>query len=525
MLRRLHHPGSSREVTAASNRGRIFIVEISPKTRIDALLSCYPFLLEFFLAKSPKYKLLKNPVSRKTVGKVASLAQVASIGDLDLDQLLLEIAAEIRVKTGEEVTAVRPDAETAAAGSDSDTRQEAPEDREARQEILKDIIRDLHDGEDMDILKQRFKDLIKDVDASEIAVMEQGLIAEGMPESEIKRLCDVHVGVFQESLEAKPAPKVPKGHPVYTYTLENRAAENITREIALLLDKAGAMDEDEFFRQNQAGLESLMTRLADINLHYLRKENQLFPILEQYEIIGPSQVMWALHDDIRDAIRTAREELAASKGHEAINTIKYLIKSIDDMVYKEENILFPMALETLSDSDWQKVAKGEGEIGFAWIETGETGVSEAAAGPAFPASAGEPGVLELSTGQLTPQQVNLLLTHLPVEVSFVDENDEVRYYSQVEHKIFPRSPGVIGRRVQNCHPSASLDKVQKIIDEFRSGSKDVADFWIEMKGRFIYIRYFAIRDDSGTYKGTLEVVQDVTGIRALTGQQTLLDWE
>lgn len=511
-------------------------MEISPKTRIDALLSCYPFLLEFFLGKSPKYRLLKNPVSRKTVGKVASLAQVASIGDQDLDQLLLEITAEIRLKTGEDVTTVRADAEAVAAGSDSDARKvtagndsdarkEAPEDREARQEILKSIIRDLHDGEDMDILKQRFKDLIKDVDASEIAAMEQGLIAEGMPESEIKRLCDVHVGVFQESLEAQPAPKVPKGHPVYTYTLENRAAENITREIALLLDKAGAKDEDEFFRQDQTGLESLITRLADINLHYLRKENQLFPILEQYEITGPSQVMWALHDDIRDAIRIAREELAASKGHEAINTIKYLIKSIDDMVYKEENILFPMALETLSDSDWQKVAKGEGEIGFAWIDPGEAGVSEAAGGPAFPGAAGAPDMLELSTGQLTPQQVNLLLTHLPVEVSFVDENDEVRYYSQVEHKIFPRSPGVIGRRVQNCHPSASLDKVQKIIDEFRSGSKDVADFWIEMKGRFIYIRYFAVRDDSGTYKGTLEVVQDVTEIRGLTGQQRLLDWE
>lgn len=513
----------------------MFIVEISRKTRIETLLSTYPFLLEFFLAKSPKYRLLKNPVSRKTVGKVASLAQVASIGDLDLDQLLLDISEEIREKTGEEVTVVRGDAETVAAGNKSNARREAPDDRkarqeasddrEARQEILKSIIRDLHDGEDMELLKQRFKDLIKDVDASEIAAMEQGLIAEGMPESEIKRLCDVHVGVFQESLEAQPAPRVPPGHPVYTFTLENRAVEEITREISELLDTAGSLDEDEFFRQNQAELEKLMTRLADIDLHYLRKENQLFPILEQHEITGPSQVMWALHDDIRDALRTAREELAASKGHEALNTIRYLVKSIEDMVYKEEHILFPMALETLSDSDWQTVAKGESEIGFAWIEPQQPMSAETAAGPALNKTENGVQLLDLATGRLTPEQVNMLFLHLPVELNFVDENDEVRYYSQVEHKIFPRSPGVIGRKVQNCHPRASLDKVQKILDAFRDGSRDVADFWIEMKGRFIYIRYFAVRDAGGTYRGTLEVVQDVTEIRGLTGQRRLLDWE
>jgi DUF438 domain-containing protein len=235
--------------------------------------------------------------------------------------------------------------------------------------------------------------------------------------------------------------------------------------------------------------------------------------------------MWALHDDIRDAIRTARGELAASQGHEAMNTVRYAIKSIVDMVYKEENILFPMAMETLSDADWQKVGQGESEIGYAWIVPEQGRTAAEAAGPALNKSAGGPDLLDLATGQLTPEQVNLMLTHLPVEISFVDENDEVRYYSQVEHKIFPRSPGVIGRRVQNCHPPASLDKVQKILDEFKSGKKDVADFWIEKNGRFIYIRYFAVRDAGGTYKGTLEVVQDATVIRGLTGQQRLLDWE
>ncbi len=479
-------------------------MELSPKTKIDDLLSSYPFLLEFFLGKSPKFKLLQSAFSRKTIGKVATLAQVASIGGLNLDQFLLDIAAEIREKTGEAV---------------------APEDRKARQEILKGIIMDLHNGEDMEILKQRFHDLVKDIAPSEIAAMEQGLIEEGMPESEIKRLCDVHVKVFQESLESQAAPRTPPGHPVHTFMLENRAAAEITREIGQILDKPGDLGEEEFFRLHRGELEQLMERLADIDLHYLRKENQLFPLLEEYEITGPSQVMWALHDDIRDAIKTARSELATSRGHEALNTIKYAIKSIDDMIYKEENILFPMAMETLTDADWQKVGQGENEIGYAWIVAEQGGAAEETVSPVLKKSAQGSVTLDLATGQLTPEQVNLILTHLPVEISFVDENDELRYYSQVKHKIFPRSPGVIGRKVQNCHPPASLDKVQRILDEFRSGRKDIADFWIEKKDRFIYIRYFAVRDDNQTYRGTLEVAQDATALRGLTGQQRLLDWE
>ncbi|MHB8860082.1 MAG: DUF438 domain-containing protein [Thermoleophilia bacterium] len=514
-------------------------MELGPKTKIDDLLSGYPFLLEFFLAKSPRYKLLQNPVSRKTIGKVASLAQVASMGGLPIDQLLSEIAAEIRKNTGEEVTAGQGnDDEEAPAGRDEfGIRGAEPDDRAARQEILKGIIMDLHNGEDMEILKQRFHDLVKDIDPSEIAAMEQGLIEEGMPESEIKRLCDVHVEVFRESLASQAALATPPGHPVHTFMLENRAAEEITREMARVLDKAGGLGEEEFFRQYRDELEQLMERLADIDLHYLRKENQLFPLLEGYKITGPSQVMWALHDDIRDAIKTARGELAASREHEVINTLRYVIKSINDMIYKEENILFPMAMETLSEADWQKVGQGESEIGYAWIVPEQGVAIEETISPVFKKSAGGPTsaggltsaggsvFLDLATGQLTPEQVNLILTHLPVEISFVDENDEVRYYSQVRHKIFPRSPGVIGRRVQNCHPPASLDKVQKILNEFRSGKKDVADFWIEKEDRFIYIRYFAVRDDSGAYRGTLEVVQDATAVRGLTGQQRLLDWE
>jgi len=346
-----------------------------------------------------------------------------------------------------------------------------------------------------------------------------------MPESEVKRLCDVHVEVFKESLEVQPAPDTPPGHPINTYMLENRATEKIVKEITGVVDKTATIAPDDFSRQYRAELEKLIDRLAEIDLHYLRKENQLFPILEEFNIQGPSQVMWALHDDIREAIKTARAELAASKFPDAINTIRYATQSILDMIYKEEHILFPMALETLSEAKWQKVREGEEEIGYAWIGPVPEWPGAAAPGTSRSSEAALPEALELTTGQLTPEQVDLMLLHLPVEISFVDEKDEVRYYTQVEHKIFPRSPGVIGRKVQNCHPRSSLDKVQRILDDFRSGKQRSAHFWIEMKDRLIYISYFAVRDAGGAYRGTIETVQDVTEIRGLTGQKRLLDWD
>ncbi|MBE0429835.1 MAG: DUF438 domain-containing protein [Thermoleophilia bacterium] len=503
-------------------------MRLSPATKIDDLLNRYPFLLDFFLKQSPKFRLLENPLARKTVGKVATLAQVAAIGRLDSRRLMEGVAKEIRDNTGEEAHIVLEGAgeEGPPAGEPGPSTEAAMRDdeRQARQDVLKGIIKDLHRGEDMAVLKQRFRDLVKDVDPSEIAMMEQALIDDGMPESEIKRLCDVHVEVFKESLGKQEVVRAPLGHPVHTFMLENRRAEEIMREIDLILDKLRDAEDEELLERHRKDLLDHVERMSRIDLHYLRKENQLFPLLEEHEIKGPSQVMWAIHDDIRSTLKTAGAELEAFRAREALTTIQYAMKSIADMIYKEENILFPMAMETLSDAEWQKVARGEEEVGYAWIQPeGKWAPEESPAVPA--ASAAGAVTLNLDTGQLSPDQVNLVLQHLPVELSFVDENDEVRYYSHVQDKIFPRSPGVIGRKVQNCHPAKSLHLVQRILDEFRAGTRNTADFWIESGGRFIYIIYYAVRDGAGDYRGTLEVVQDATEIRGLTGEKRLLDWE
>jgi DUF438 domain-containing protein len=487
-------------------------MELSPKTRIDDLLKTYPFLLDYLVGRSTAFSLLKNPVMRKTVGKMATLAQASALGAIPIETLLADLAAEIRAKTGSEV----------AVNQEGGGEVEALADERTRQAVLKGIIRDLHKGVDMTVLKKRFHELIKDIDASEIAHLEQQLMNEGMPESEVRRLCDVHVEVFKESLSQQDVPSLPPGHPISTFMLENRAAEGIVHELGHVVAKLNDTSDKEFFKQHQAQLASLVEKLWQIDLHYLRKENQLFPILEKHSITAPSQVMWALHDDIRTALKSSRAGVRDALVPDVFNSIKYAMKSITDMIYKEEHILFPMAKDLLTDEEWLAVRSGEAEVGYAWISPG-TGWMAGAAPSATRAAQQQD--LPLDTGRLSLTQLNLMLKHLPIDISFVNKQDEVLYYSALKERLFPRSPGVIGRKVQNCHPPKSMNMVQKILDEFKAGRRDTADFWIQMKGRFILIRYFAVRDDQGVYQGTLEVSQDVTDIKKLEGQKRLLDWD
>lgn len=394
--------------------------------------------------------------------------------------------------------------------------------REKRMELLKGIIKDLHAGGDPGELKERFASLLRDVNPSEIAEMEEQLIKEGMPEEEVKRLCDVHVAVFKDALEKKVEPESIPGHPVHTFRLENDALRQVVAEMEALL--AGLEGEKEAEWEK---MESTLKRLQEVENHYLRKEYQLFPYLEKHGITGPAKVMWATHDDIRGLFKKVHNALVARDKETVLTEGKMLLAAISDMFYKEEKILFPMALETLSEGEWAEIKEGELSIGYALVTPGDEWQPPDPVLEELKKGAGTGEVkdqLKLDTGVLTPEQLNLILTHLPFDIAFVDENNKVRYYSQGKERIFPRSPGIIGRDVQNCHPPASVDVVNRIITAFKEGKKDVADFWLETGGRFIYIRYFAVRDQKGTYRGVLEVVQDVTGIRQLEGERRLLQW-
>lgn len=485
------------------------------KTKIGDLLKEYPFLLDYLAGLSPQFARLKNPVMRRTIGRVASLQQAAGFGGMAPDELLEKIRLEIERQTGRPVEIER----------DADYLKKEAQEREARLETLKDIIRVLHRGGELDVQKRRFRELIKDVSPAEIAAMEQALIREGMPEEEVKRLCDVHVEVFKESLGEQPLPSAIPGHPLHTLMEENRALEKHLEGWNTLLERLKA-DRSAWQRLKREAAEALAV-LFQVDKHYLRKENQLFPLLEAKGISVPSKVMWAVHDDIRTMMRDLKQNLDSEDPDRVVVKGKALGETLADMIYKEEKILLPMALETLDEADWARVKKGEAEIGFAWVEPGtgwQPSVSPDVLTP-IP-SYRRPGAdVELTTGSLSPGQVDLLLTHLPLDVTFVDETDTVRYYSGSPERIFPRSPAIIGRKVQNCHPPASVHVVNRILSAFRDGSRSAAGFWIRKNNRLIHIRYFAVRDGDGTYRGCLEVSQDVTEIQDLAGEKRLLDWD
>ena len=496
---------------------------ITPETKIHDLLERHSFLLEFLVAYNGAYAKLRNPVLYNTVGRFATLKAAAEMASIPVETLIEAIEREVALKRIHAESA-SPDA--GASGPTLASVGGLNADRELRQAKLKQIIRSLHDGATVDQVKAEFDALVQQVDASEIAAMEQALIAEGMPVSEVQRLCDVHVSVFKESLESSQdegALAVEPGHPVDSYRRENVLIGEITTALRCSIEESAALESSQAGPVISAILESLDRLLGGLTVHYVRKENQLFPVLEQHGIEGPTKVMWGLDDEIRERIKGVLTALRAG-GAEALDDLPELLGMVEDMVYKEEKILFPAALGAISAEEWAAMAAGDAEIGFAWID-GPPALADgpASSAPATPGTSGLPAdLLPLTTGVLTLEQLDLILRTLPVDITFVDETGRVRYYSEGE-RVFPRSPAVIGREVRNCHPPKSVAVVERIVEEFRTGSRDVAEFWIEMGERFVHIRYFALRDASGTYRGVLEVSQDVTRIRALEGQQRLLD--
>ncbi|MCX7818246.1 MAG: DUF438 domain-containing protein [Kiritimatiellae bacterium] len=479
---------------------------ITPDTTVHELLRHHPELLDTLTALSPRFGVLRNPVARATLARTATLRRVAELGGLPLEDLLRTLSAAI-------ASTPRPPGASASADP-----------REQRLQTLRAIIRSLHEGGDLERARARFAAELGDVSAQEIAELEQQLIREGLPVAEIQRLCDLHVGALRAALDRHAAVEAPPGHPIHTAAAENRRIEQIAADLAELGRFAADLTEDAF----AARAHALAAEFDRIELHYRRKENQWFPLLERHGITGPSQVMWAVHDEIRSALKSLRTALERGDRAGWAADAPAAARALAEMVYKEEKILFPLALATLTPDEWAELRRGEDTLGYGWTPPAALWPSAAerpgdvSQEPPPPVSEGLP----LDVGRLSLEQINLIFRHLPVEISFVDEHDEVRFYNETPHRVFPRSPAVIGRKVQNCHPPKSLPMVQEILDEFRAGRRDVAEFWMQNRqGRFLHIRYFAVRDAAGGYRGCIEVAQDVTGIRALEGERRLLQWD
>jgi DUF438 domain-containing protein len=405
--------------------------------------------------------------------------------------------------------------------------------REYRQKVLKEIIMDLHNGMSVDDVRERFRELIKDVGPTEISEMEQGLIKEGLPPENIKKLCDVHVSVFKESLDKiKHAEEIP-GHPVYTFSKENREVEKVMEErMRPLLGRLKPAGMEEV-RGLKLELREGLNLLMDLDKHYLRKENLLFPYLEKYEVTGPPTVMWGIDDDIRGKLKEVNSILKEEGENESQKerleeSLEDALRMIGDMIYKEENILFPMCLETLTEEEWKHIMEQSGEIGYCLIEPekewkpnevpeDEKLKQERAASPG--------GNIKFDTGILTMDELEGIFSHLPLDITFVDKDDVVKYFTPGKDRIFTRTKTIIGRKVQYCHPPASVHVVEKIIDDFKSGAASEAGFWIQMGDMLVYIRYIAVRDSKGSYMGTMEITMDAAPIKKLEGEKRLLSYE
>ena len=401
--------------------------------------------------------------------------------------------------------------------------------RTARIHLLKEIIKELHHGKSVEEVKSKFNQAVGEISVDEISELEQVLMQEeGIPVTEVQRLCSVHAAVFKGSIQdihrAHKSEEQP-GHPVFTFKRENQEIDRLANfKIALHLDQF-LKDQGE---ANRLKLLEDFSLLYDVDKHYSRKENLLFPFLEKYGIYGPTKVMWAVDDGIRMGIKEVKSKLTHYEGNaqSVVDLSKRVLNEVTEMIYKEEHILLPMALEKLTEDEWLQIAAQSEEVGYCLIAPDQQWNPERAAEPGadqgLASSPLQEGYIRMSTGILSVRQMESILNHLPVDLTFIDEHDIVRYFSQGKERIFVRTKAVIGRSVQNCHPPQSVHVVNQLLADFKAGVKDAEDFWIPVKDKFVYIRYFAVRDEEGNYIGTLEFTQNIKPIQELTGQKRIL---
>ena len=417
-----------------------------------------------------------------------------------------------------------------------------------RYRIIVSIKEDYLDGklsleEGNHILKEKLGTCTPD----EFAYAEQSLKGVYKDEEILDKMDDL-LNLFDGVL-VRAENEYPENHPLWVYLEEINAVEKVALEADELLK------HDTFIKNPWLGV---FDSLAQWRIHLSRKQNQLYPMLEDHGFDRPTRIMWTFDDGVRDAISASYALLREDKYEEFLTSVPDTLAKLRDLNSKELEVLLPTSFKLLSDEEFVRMSKNDHEIGYAIINPPGLyvvpGINDSAAqlnannsgqngavsneflndlagllskyvGPVGGAQVGKDAVLDVATGKLTLEQINLLFRHLPVDLSYVDENELVKFYSDTPHRIFPRSANVIGREVKNCHPAKSVHVVEEIVEKFRSGEQSQAEFWINKPGLFIYVIYTAVRDEHGKFRGVLEMMQDCTHIRELEGSRTLLTWD
>lgn len=397
-----------------------------------------------------------------------------------------------------------------------------------RKELLKHMILELHVGQAPEQVRKRLTELLKSIPYDEVVEVEQELISEGLPVEEVLRLCDIHTEVLDGHIDQSGAKDIPAGHPVDIFKKENRELEKVADELKKLFGKLDQTKPDEL-KKWLIEVHGRFNSLMDVDKHYLRKEYLLFSFLEQHGIDGPPKVMWGKHDETRVLLKNAIEAVSV---HEGVTTeeismvvdvvLKPAVQAVLDMIMKEEEILLPMSMDTLTDEEWYQILQQTPEYGYCLYDPQDKWKPEGIA--TSDVQYGGDGTVRLPTGSFSIDELASLFVTLPIDLTFVDKNDKVKFYSHGPNRIFSRNRAILGRDVRMCHPPGSVHIVDKIIDDFKSGRESSAAFWINFQGRFIYIEYFAMRGEQGEYMGTVEFTQDLTKLRKLEGEQRLLNY-
>lgn len=404
--------------------------------------------------------------------------------------------------------------------------------RQQRIEIMKSLVRQLHEGSEESKIRRQLETMLDEADYSDVFLMEVQLIEEGIDQESIQELCDTHTRVLSGHLDLQQTPETNPGHPVHTFLQENKELTLRTQKIRYLMDEIEALDDGADALPLTREIHGLLNELMDVDKHYRRKENLLFPYFEKKDIPGPPAVMWGKHDETREMLQLTIQGLQEidriqAREARAYNTlaVQPAIASVDDMVYKEEKILFPTSLDILTEQEWYQIYQQSPEIGyclyvpeFEWVPEGGVPIKSDQ-----PAS--RDGRIQMPTGAFKLPELITVLGTIPFDITFVDQDDTVRYFSPGKERIFDRNRAILGRKVQYCHPPKSVHTVNQILEDFKSGKQDRARFWIQMGPRKIYIVYYALRDEDGDYLGTLEVTQDITAIQAIEGERRLLEYD
>lgn len=398
-----------------------------------------------------------------------------------------------------------------------------------RQEQLKALIRSIHDGLPLADAKQRFKEEFGTITTEEITSMEQSLIQEGMPIEHVQKLCDVHAAVFDGAIaDIHKASELTAiaGHPAQVLRAENDLLQ-------ALLDEEIRPYLGTYGDTNRLMLTIALERLSEVSKHYSRKENLLFPGLEKRGIDSIPKVMWGVDNEIRALIKESKALLSNREVEttKLDQTIRLMVEKVEDMITKENNILLPLLIDTLSLYDWILADEGADEIGYflappskRWADVQQQdGLKRIDLDEDVAPTTTNHQDVAFDAGTLNPVELNSILNTLPLDMTFVDKDGHVKYFTQGTERIFERPKTILGRHVNMCHPPQSVHVVEEIVRRFETGEADHEDFWIRMKDFFVHIRYFAIRDQDGRFLGTLEVTQNIQPLRDLEGEKRLLD--